>query len=75
MESWFNKRKAPDGTNIIRHENVETRLGVTKETAEYAQAREAVYERLFRKAAQRFSRIVATCSSHRRVHLQAISGK
>ena len=49
MESWFNKKKAPDGTNIIRHENVETRLGVTKGTAEYAQVREAVYERLFGK--------------------------
>lgn len=47
MDAWF--KKAPDGTNIIRHENVETKLGVTKGTAGFAQAREAVYERLFGK--------------------------
>jgi hypothetical protein len=49
MESWFNNKKAPDGTNIIRHENVETKLGVTKGTTGFAQAREAVYERHFGK--------------------------
>ena|ERR1700722_1350629 len=30
MESWFSKKKTSDGTNIIRHENVETKLGVTR---------------------------------------------
>jgi Suppressor of fused protein (SUFU) len=49
MDSWFSKGKAPDGTNIIRHENVETTLGVTKGTAGFAQAREAVYEQRFGK--------------------------
>jgi hypothetical protein len=49
MESWFNKKKAPDGINIIRHEDVETKLGVTKGMAGFAQARETVYERLFGK--------------------------
>jgi hypothetical protein len=49
MDSWFNKKKAPDGTNIVRHENVETKLGLTKGTAGFTQARQAVYERLFGK--------------------------
>jgi hypothetical protein len=49
MESWFSKKKAPDGTNIIRHEHVETKLGLTNSTAGFAQAREAAYERLFGK--------------------------
>lgn len=49
MDSWFNKERAPDGTEIIRHENFETKLGVAKETAGFAQARRAVYERLFGK--------------------------
>jgi Suppressor of fused protein (SUFU) len=49
MNSWFNKKKAPDGTNIIRHENVETTFGVTKGAEGFAQARGAVYERLFGK--------------------------
>jgi hypothetical protein len=49
MDSWFKKKKAPDGTNIIRHENVETKRGMTKGTAGFAQAREAVYERIFGK--------------------------
>jgi len=29
MDSWFKKNKAPDGTNIICHDNVETKVGVT----------------------------------------------
>ena len=49
MNSWFNKKKAPDGTNIVRHENVETKFGVTNGTAGFRQEREAVYERLFGK--------------------------
>jgi hypothetical protein len=47
MVSWFNKKKAPDGTNIVQHENIETKFGVTKGTAGSVQAREAVYARLF----------------------------
>jgi len=50
MASWFNKKKAPDGTNIVRHQNIETKLGVTTGTDGFGQAREAVYERLFGKA-------------------------
>jgi hypothetical protein len=49
MASWFNKKKAPDGTNIVRHENIETKLGVTTGAEGFGQAREAVYERLFGK--------------------------
>jgi hypothetical protein len=49
MGSWFGKKKAPDGTTIICHENVETQFGVTKGRAEFSQTREAVYERLFGK--------------------------
>jgi hypothetical protein len=49
MDSWFKKKKAPDGTNIVRHDTVETQLGVTKGTEGFAQAREAIYERLFGK--------------------------
>lgn len=49
MDFWSNKKKALDGTHIIRHENVETKLGVTNGTAGFAQAREATYERLFGK--------------------------
>ena len=49
MHSWFNKNTAPDGTKIIRHKNVDTKLGVVEGTAGFAQAREAVYERFFGK--------------------------
>jgi hypothetical protein len=49
VDSWFKKKKAPDGTNIVRHDTVETQLGVTKATEGFARAREAVYERLFGK--------------------------
>ena len=55
MTSWFSKKNAPDekapnGTNIIRHQNVEIKFGVTEESPEFRQAREAVYERLFGKS-------------------------
>jgi hypothetical protein len=50
MDSWLNKKKSPDGTNIVRHENIETKLGVTPRTDGFRQAREATYERLFGKA-------------------------
>jgi Suppressor of fused protein (SUFU) len=46
MESWFNDKKEPDGTNIIRHENVETKLGVAKGTAGFAQADKDVPKRV-----------------------------
>ena len=49
MSSWFNKKKAPDGTNVVRHENIKPKLGITTGTGEFGQAREAVYERLFGK--------------------------
>jgi hypothetical protein len=49
MASWFNRKKAPDGTNIVRHEVIRTKLGVTTGTDGFGQAREAVYERLFGK--------------------------
>jgi hypothetical protein len=49
MNSRFNKKKAPDGTNIVRHDKIETKLGVTKGTEGFAHAREAVYEGLFGK--------------------------
>ena len=48
--SWFNKKKAPDGTNIVRHEKIEAEIGLTPGTAGFAGARESVYERLFGKA-------------------------
>ena len=47
MISWFNKKKAPDGTSIIRHENVDTELGQIPGAAEFTQLRETAYERLF----------------------------
>ena len=49
MLSWFNKKKSPDGTNIVRHENIETKLDVTEGTAGFREQREAAYERLFGK--------------------------
>jgi len=47
MISWFKKRKAPDGTNIIRHEKADLNLGFMPGTEGFAQARETAYERLF----------------------------
>src|SRR5579871_1705496 len=49
MDSWFKKKKAPDGSNIIGHENIEMELGVMPGAADFRQQREAVYERLFGK--------------------------
>lgn len=49
MESWFGKKKAPDGTNIAQHEKIDPTFGITKGTAGFAQVREAAYERLFGK--------------------------
>jgi hypothetical protein len=48
MASWLGKKKTPDGTNIIRHDSVETQLGVeSKEAIGFRHAREAVYTKLF----------------------------
>jgi hypothetical protein len=44
------KEKTPDGTTIIRHDTVETKLGVTPHASRFRQTREAAYERLFGKA-------------------------
>lgn len=50
MASWFNKKKAPDGTRIIRHEAMERQIGFGgQEAAGFVQAREAVYERMYGK--------------------------
>jgi hypothetical protein len=49
MNSWFNTKKAPDGTKIIRHANAGTDFGLTEGASEFAHAREAAYERLFGK--------------------------
>lgn len=50
MASWFDKKKTPDGTEIIRHDNLETKLGVTQGTGGFRQLREEVYEKLFGKS-------------------------
>jgi hypothetical protein len=49
MNSWLSKKKAPDGTEIIRHDQVETQLGVTPGTEGFTRTREVVYARLFDK--------------------------
>jgi hypothetical protein len=51
VNSWFGKKKTPDGTTIIRHDSAERQIGSTDEgTAGFSQSREAVYEKLFGKA-------------------------
>lgn len=52
MSSWFGSRKkAPDGTTIIRHDEMKRQVGFTDETSTgFRQSREAAYERLFGKA-------------------------
>jgi hypothetical protein len=50
MNSWFGKKKTPDGTEIIRHDHVETQLGTTRGADGFTQTHEAAYERLFGKA-------------------------
>ena len=51
MSPWFGKKKTPDGTTIIRHDEVKRQIGFTdKTTAGFPQPREAAYERLFGKA-------------------------
>jgi len=46
MDWPFGKTKTPDGTNVIRHSRIETRMGTAPDTAEFLKAREAAYERL-----------------------------
>lgn len=47
MTSWFGKKRAPDGTEIIRHDAVETQIGITgKDTADFRQTREAAFGKL-----------------------------
>jgi len=51
VDSWFDRKKAPDGTNIIRHETVKRKIGFTeKPETKFQQVREAVYERMFGEA-------------------------
>lgn len=49
MDSWLTKKKTLDGTNIVHHEEIQTKPGVTTGAAEFRQAREEVYDRLFGK--------------------------
>jgi hypothetical protein len=50
MNSWFGKKKTPDGTEIIRHDPVEAQFGITRGTEGFTPTREAAYEHLFGKA-------------------------
>jgi hypothetical protein len=51
MSSWFGKEKAPDGTAIIRHDEMRRQIGSTEETgAGFVRVRETTYEGLFGKA-------------------------
>jgi hypothetical protein len=48
MTEWFGKKKTPDGTEIIRHDKVDTQIDVLgKNTSRFMKAREAAYEKLF----------------------------
>jgi hypothetical protein len=48
MTEWFGKNKTPDGTEIIRHDKVDTQIDVLgKNTSRFMKAREAAYEKLF----------------------------
>lgn len=44
--SWFSKKKAPDGTNIIRHGDIEVKTGVTPGITGFKEKREEAYGRL-----------------------------
>jgi len=51
MRSSFDKKKAPDGTDIVRHDSVERKIGFTeKPAAKFRQLRETAYERVFGEA-------------------------
>ena len=48
MTSWFGKKRAPDGTEFIRHDEVRMPIDVLgKNTSRFMKAREAAYEKLF----------------------------
>ena len=50
MTESFGKKKTPDGTEIIRHDNVETQIDVFgKDTSRFMKARDAAYEKLLGK--------------------------
>lgn len=50
MTPWFNRKRAPDGTAIIRHDEVQTQLGVTPNAQGFRSAREAAYKQMFGEA-------------------------
>ena len=51
MNSWLDKKTAPDGTQIIRHETFERQIGIPDErTVAFRRAREAAYNQLFGEA-------------------------
>jgi hypothetical protein len=50
MGPWFDKKKARDGSEIIRHDQVETKIGVTEGNSGFRQTREAAYARLVGEA-------------------------
>ena len=48
MNSWLDKKTAPDGTQIIRHETFERQIGIPDQsTVAFRRAREAAYNQLF----------------------------
>jgi len=48
MNWWFRRKKAPDGTNIVRHDSVERKIGFAEKlAAKFQQMGEAAYERMF----------------------------
>ena len=51
MNSWLDKKTAPDGTQIIRHETFERQIGIPDESSvAFRRAREAAYNQLFGEA-------------------------
>lgn len=47
MTCWFSKKKAPDGTVIIRHDATERQTGFVEDAAALNRARESAYERMY----------------------------
>jgi Suppressor of fused protein (SUFU) len=46
--NWpFGKTKTPDGTSVIRHSKIKTRMGTAPERTGFIEAREAAYGRLY----------------------------
>jgi len=51
MTSWFGKKRTPDGTEIVRHDEVETQIDIMgKNTARFVKSRKAAYQKLFGEA-------------------------